>query len=98
MDQYHQILLIAFFVIAIRVTLATVATKRGRWGWRPWGVIGLEFFLEIILPAHEPVFSVASLITLITMCIVKRKPKEIETKKETENAEPQSNGRRTPLL
>jgi len=78
MDQYHQILLIAFVVIAVRVTLAIVAMKRGGWGWRPWGVIGLEFLLEIALPAHEAVFSVASLITLITLCIVKRKPKEEE--------------------
>ena len=82
MEPMHQLLLIAFVVIAIRVALAIVAMKRGGWGWRPWGVIALEIFLEIILPAHEAVFSVAALITLITMCIIKRKPKQLEQDQE----------------
>lgn len=82
MDPYQKLLLAACIALAIRLILAIVAMKRGRWGWRPWGVIALEFSLELLLPAHEAVFSVAALITLITMCIIKRKPKQLEQDQE----------------
>ena len=74
MDPKSQILLIAFIVLAIRIVLATIATKRGRWGWWPWGVIGAELILALLLPAIEQLIGFASLITLIVMCFKKRKP------------------------